>query len=499
MRQVRRKTVDSTARSYFLKAKDEGVNLSWNNYEDSLPQDGFNLIGLSCFDCLQGPCRLNPFGQNEARTICGLGKKDLVLNHLVRLGTANDWRQMGFSVMGKLKAKVESGELNGESLKDVAAKWQLEVENPSQIISGLKQKLAGFGHTKPINKFQAPEEALADLKRLAAQTADYLALVNDLAGALDSEGITNVRELGLGTLNPEAVNVCLQGVSPAVLAYAAELSAELRQQAIDLGAIDGFNIVLAGDFSQFHAFATVGNHASVEFALLTGLVDLYLVGNEVAGCGKNVAEKYHTVIAGGAPEREALRELFLQAMQAFTKRDQAKVRPEVQYMEAEFAVGPDVIKVKLSEGTTKGICIIGGGSNVKVTSDQAAQEIVNELKGQDIVCLTYGNSAVTLAKYGYLAAQSEQAVYSLGSEAQAAQLVQYIRGYKDSKIVAVFPELSSAWDFQVALALAEAGAKVFTGVKLPIDGSETVSKAMAEIAHCEPKALPDRVREYFRL
>ena len=43
-------------------AQAAGVTTAWDRYEAQLPQCGFGETGLCCRHCLQGPCRIDPFG-----------------------------------------------------------------------------------------------------------------------------------------------------------------------------------------------------------------------------------------------------------------------------------------------------------------------------------------------------------------------------------------------------------------------------------------------------
>jgi hypothetical protein len=84
MAKVRKKSAYPEFRFYFKRARMDGIGLSWNFYEKMLPQDGFSRLGLSCFDCLSGPCRINPFLPAGERTICGFEPDDLVYRTLMR-------------------------------------------------------------------------------------------------------------------------------------------------------------------------------------------------------------------------------------------------------------------------------------------------------------------------------------------------------------------------------------------------------------------------------
>jgi anaerobic carbon-monoxide dehydrogenase catalytic subunit len=53
------------------KAKQKGIETIWGRYQAMLPQCGFGETGLCCRHCLQGPCRIDPFGGEPKVGICG--------------------------------------------------------------------------------------------------------------------------------------------------------------------------------------------------------------------------------------------------------------------------------------------------------------------------------------------------------------------------------------------------------------------------------------------
>lgn len=63
---IQRKTADRAVSHFLLKATDQEVTLAWDRFESQLPECGFCESGLSCRDCLQGPCISHPFrGQSN--------------------------------------------------------------------------------------------------------------------------------------------------------------------------------------------------------------------------------------------------------------------------------------------------------------------------------------------------------------------------------------------------------------------------------------------------
>ncbi|SHI56760.1 hypothetical protein [Desulfosporosinus lacus] len=510
MRQVRRKTMDTAARDYLFKAKNEGLQLSWNKYEGMLPQDGFSQIGLSCYECLQGPCRLNPFRPEENSTVCGLGNDELVLLWLTRqAGENRELVAAGSQMLAELKSKVSVGEVALDLLQLKATKWSVNGTDLGDLVMGLSLKFAELTY----HRAQSKTCNINDLMTLGTQQINLAGFNADLAEVLYGKYSSQSRLVGLGVIKEKAVNICLDGVSPLMLAKAFELRNELEGEAIQLGASDGLNIVLAGDFSSNFGFNTSCNQGTVEFAVLTGLVDLYLIGDGL-GKGRIPAASYHTVVASAVSTKEALKEVFMQGIAAYSQRNLKKVKVSNQVEKAEGVsdINPLGIKSLLGQGLIKGICVIGGGSNLKLTEDLGNLDLARKLSFQKVLCLTYGNSAVTLAKYGCLNSErlenkvladelegeATPLICSVGGEGDAAKLIEVLGAVGVEKVVAVFPELTSARDLQMALALAQTGAKVFTGVQLPVAGSVKISEEIGKvIEYSEPKDLADTVAKCF--
>ena len=62
---IQKKTADHAVEHFLPKAADKGTKLAWDRFEGQLPECGFCESGLSCRDCLQGPCISHPFRDVE--------------------------------------------------------------------------------------------------------------------------------------------------------------------------------------------------------------------------------------------------------------------------------------------------------------------------------------------------------------------------------------------------------------------------------------------------
>ena len=79
---IQKKTADHAVEHFLLKAADQEVSLPWDRYEGQLPECGFCEAGLSCRDCLQGPCISHPFRDTNKIGICGKDKDTLAVQSL---------------------------------------------------------------------------------------------------------------------------------------------------------------------------------------------------------------------------------------------------------------------------------------------------------------------------------------------------------------------------------------------------------------------------------
>ena len=92
METIHFKTVDPVSQELLRGASQRGIELNWERYEKQQPQDGFLRLGLSCpYGCMQGPCRIDPYGRGADRGICGLDRDSMAAAFLLRLTLQGLW------------------------------------------------------------------------------------------------------------------------------------------------------------------------------------------------------------------------------------------------------------------------------------------------------------------------------------------------------------------------------------------------------------------------
>jgi len=82
---IQKKTADNAIEAFLPKAADREISLVWDRFEGQLPECGFCETGLSCRDCLQGPCISHPFRGSNKTGVCGKDKDLLASQALLRL------------------------------------------------------------------------------------------------------------------------------------------------------------------------------------------------------------------------------------------------------------------------------------------------------------------------------------------------------------------------------------------------------------------------------
>ncbi|MFQ6059824.1 MAG: carbon monoxide dehydrogenase, partial [Thermoplasmata archaeon] len=128
----------------------------WNRYEAMQPQCRFGELGICCTICLQGPCRINPFGREPTRGICGATAYTIVSRNLLRriasgcAAHSDHGRHIAHTLSALLEGKTDSYSIKSEDkLKSVAKRIGIEVEGKN--INQLAKKVV--------------EEALKDFSR----------------------------------------------------------------------------------------------------------------------------------------------------------------------------------------------------------------------------------------------------------------------------------------------------------------------------------------------
>ena len=326
---LRSKSTDPAVREMIAKAAKLGIKTVWDRYEAMQPQCGFGDTGLCCRHCLQGPCRIDPFGEGPTLGICGATADTMVargLDRAIAAGTAAHsghakhlahtllklakGQAKGYSIkeVGKLRAVATrmSIPVNGRSdnevamdlanaaladfhEKDTPVLWAATVVNSQRakvltdlglVPKGIDHEVSEIMHRTLYGVDADPVNLLLGGMRCAVADLAGCYMATDIADILFGIPQPRVTEANLGTLKAGAVNIALHGHNPVLSDVLVTRAATKNAAAMAAGA-SGINIVgiccTGNEIMMRHGIPACTHSVSQEMAILTGALDAMVV------------------------------------------------------------------------------------------------------------------------------------------------------------------------------------------------------------------------------
>ncbi len=349
------KTIDRAAREMLQRTKADGVEVVWDRLEAQQPQCGFGTLGICCRNCLQGPCRINPFGKPD-RGVCGADVHTIVARNLLRSlagGTAAHVDH-AYDVLETLQEIAQGNapdyEIKDEAkLKAVAARVGIDTDNKdSGTLAGevaarayetftniSSEPMAWLKYWAPAERLETwgklgvlPRNADREIREAMHQTtmgmdADPVnlllagvkqGLVDGFAGLKLTTDIQDIifgtpkpvtTEINLGVLKKDCVNVVVHGHVPLLSEKIVEWCRKLEEDAREAGAA-GINVAgiccTGNEVLMRQGVPPATNFLGQELALATGAVDLMVVDVQcIMPSVANIARCYHGEIVTTMP------------------------------------------------------------------------------------------------------------------------------------------------------------------------------------------------------
>jgi carbon-monoxide dehydrogenase catalytic subunit len=476
-------------------AKEMGIETVWDRYEKQQPQCGFGETGLCCRHCLQGPCRIDPFGSTGPKLgICGATADTIVARGLARniaagtashsahakhlahtllkfsRGEAPDYGikdqvkfyavldRVGISREGKTDQQL-AGELARLALDEFSEREEPPVWLKTTITSARMEKFEKLGLV-PLGLDSTVAEIMhrttngvdADpvnilLASIKCAIADYSGMYmgTDLSDILFGTPAPVVTSANLGCLKEHAINVAVHGHNPVLSEIMVAEAMKMADEAKAAGAPEGFNLVgiccTGHEVIMRHGIPYATNSLSQELAIVTGALDAAVVDYQcIMPSLPEVAKKFHTAIITTMPitkipgaihvefdephAGEKAREVLRIAIEAFKKRDPAKVNiPASKNSVIAGMSAESILKVlglvdpndplkplidNIVNGNILGVCLFAGCNDVKITQDKFYVTLVKELAANNILILCTGCAAGSFARHGLLTSEATE-------------------------------------------------------------------------------------------
>ncbi len=353
--EIRRRSIDAANQAMLVEAEKVGLEVAWDRYQAQLPLCGFGELGTCCRNCMQGPCRIDPFGEGAQAGACGATADTIVARNLDRAiagGTAahsghakhlahtllkaarGEAPDYGVKDEAKLMAVAARLGLDtkGQSINDVAEAvaeaalaefseketplaWAATTVTQGRVNTFLKYGVVPTGIDSAISEIMHRTSYGVDadpvnllLAGVKCALADYAGchLATDLADILFGTPQPVVTQANLGVLKKDAVNVALHGHNPVLSDMIVQVAAEMQDEARAAGAAEGLNLVgiccTGNEVLMRHGIPPATHSVSQELAILTGALDAMVVDYQcVMPALADVAGCYHTELITTMP------------------------------------------------------------------------------------------------------------------------------------------------------------------------------------------------------
>ncbi len=344
------KSTDKATLSMVAQAEKQGISVVWDRFESQLPQCGFGESGLCCRHCMQGPCRIDPFGEGPRTGVCGAGPDTMVARGLARavaagtashgghakhiahtllkaaMGEAPDYPikdeaklrsvaarigvENGSKSINEIAAAVAKKALEDFSEKETPLTWAATTVTAGRVESFIKHNVVPTGIDSAVAEIMHrttygvdAEPANLLLGAVKCALADFAGchMATDLSDILFGTPQPTITGANLGVLRKEAVNIALHGHNPLLSDIIVRVAADqaLNQKAKEAGAAEGINIVgiccTGNEIMMRHKIPMATSSVSQEMAILTGAVDAMVVDYQcIMPALSSVSECYHT-------------------------------------------------------------------------------------------------------------------------------------------------------------------------------------------------------------
>jgi hypothetical protein len=480
METIHFKTVDPVSQDLLRDASRKGISLNWERYEKQQPQDGFLRLGLCCpYGCMQGPCRIDPFGRGTQSGICGLNRDGMVAAFLLRLS---------------LQGAMETMALHPDLCNNTEIAWPASLASKAAAVLGETggQPLSFAEILEGVRVLARPSAAPKTLVRQAIR----LGLLSvGLRGQAKPESAVRAFRVGYGLLAGEAIRIGVTGRIPqAIVEALLKETAGLNHPEFILLSLGDW--IPAGD--NFLPIACTSGET--ETVLSSGKLNLLLAGEGTDPGVLVLCEKIKLSVISSANDAGTA-EIVKRARNAFDRRIPDAFTPDTALIaEGQVALGNNNALSAMKNGGSARIALIGGADTLLHSLGHLPTELAKALRAEDHAVASWGDAALWMMKLelpvGVLDAQ-EGPLTAVRALTEAGRLPS-LKGI-------CFTGLRNSREFTLALGLAALGLKVLIATPLPLWGSEKVRALLREnlavaggiLAHFDHPVRPDEILDWF--
>lgn len=332
-------------------AREAGIETVWDRLRAQEPQCGYCALGVSCRNCVMGPCRVDPFGEGPQKGVCGADADIIVARNLARTVAAGaaSHSDHGRDILETFY-RTGTGETTGYQITDVEKLRRLAAECGIEADGKGPQELAREVGWALLEDFGSRKEALTFVQRAPKARQELWHRLGITPRGIDRENVETLHRthmgvdndyvnillhalrtslsdgwggsmiatelsdvlfgtpqprmsyMNLGALKEDHVNIALHGHNPMlsdVIVRAAQ-SPDLLKRAEEVGA-KGINLVglccTGNEVMMRHGIPMAGNHLLQELVIMTGVLDAMIVDYQcIMPSVVDIAKCFHTLV-----------------------------------------------------------------------------------------------------------------------------------------------------------------------------------------------------------
>jgi hydroxylamine reductase (hybrid-cluster protein) len=483
MERIHKKSALPETSTLLLAAHDVGAELLWGRYEQQLPLCAFTSNGLNCRKCFQGPCRINPFGDEPSRGICGADRDQIAMENLFQATLE------GVMESARAARLFSAGDSDTE-FPDVAKALRPETAERLTKVGVLPVRSGDLFAVQ--NSFFSHKGYLADtLKDLVRLGLIHYGFLSRAASLLSRDG-------GRPSFHPEGINLLIVGQASSGLVQA------IRQQGAQRTGGKQINLFSQGMHRSSLTMAAV-DHGSPELALGMNVDALIVAPDASWPAVEALAGKYGipVVLAQGRScaevAVEAIEQADRHAQNSFYGPSARTIQPGTADGAAGLPRAQDV-RQALQAGRIAGVTVLFGEANVKQTFFERTLALMEAAVAEKALVLLGGDLgaqadalgaelarrrgpqfaafAAALATDGLRPVAPFGPVFELPSVVSLLDALRAVSGDRPLPAVVAFPEFFRTSTWAGAVSLLSLGFTVQIGTRLPFWGSPWLAELM---------------------
>jgi len=488
METIHLKTVDPASQDLLRSAAQRGIELPWERYEKLQPQDGFLRLGLSCpFGCMQGPCRIDPFGRGAQKGICGLGRDEMAAGMLLRLCL-----QGAIDALGSVPVSDGVPEVGFTATLGKMVSLALSENGQPDLSSDDIVKASTMLGRSP----STCRDLIVQAFRLSLLTLGYL--------EQDDEKISTGSKkcsAGFGNLAAPSVRIGFSGhPSPGLVQ---ELVQESKKDP-DAPVV----LVSLGDWipleDEFMPLACTSGES--ELLLSSGAIHLLVAGAGTDPGLIDLCRQFDIPVVGGIDIVEP-ENIVQRGREVYSTLSQVGLFADT----SPAAEGQVLLSSKNMAQAVDGegkVALVGGADSVQMSLGQLPVELAIALCDKGLQVAGWGDAALWMIKKGLMSGEQKKPLLVLENSQGPLLAVKGLAetGQLDRLQGICFTGLKSCRDLAMGLGLAYLGCRVTVASPIPVQGSQTVSDTMVEIVqanggrlnHYDHLAQTKEILEWFR-